>query len=120
MMTYSVIWIRSPESGPNTPLPTGCDLRYLCPGQAFPAKTPGDYAAIVLDLPLPGWTAAELLEQAQRTYPDTPILIRDSHISVADAVRLAHLGASRFLTADQDLLVVLEQLIEEGRAKDLA
>src|SRR3954466_4559148 len=113
MKTCPVIWIRSPESDPNRPLPMGYDLHYLTPGQAFPAITSAIYAAIVLELPLPGWTAAELLEQAQRTYPDTPVLIRDSEISVAEAVRLAHLGAFRFLTADQDSSAVLDQLIEE-------
>src|SRR5437763_16443541 len=121
MGTYPVIWIRSSEQTANDrQFLGGCDLRYLSPGQCFPVIAHGDCAAIVLDFPLPGWTAAELLEEAQRTCPGTPVLICDPYISVGDAVRLAHLGAWSFLTAGQDPLVVLHQIIEEHRGKDLS
>jgi DNA-binding NtrC family response regulator len=121
MQTNTVIWISDPGQAAGSPQhPTGWQLRYLSPDQAFRANARGECAAIVLDSPVPGWSPAELLEEAQRTYPGTPVLIRDSQVSLGDAVRLAHLGAEHFLTVDQDPFLVLEQVIEERRGRDLS
>jgi hypothetical protein len=61
MGTYPVIWIRDPEGAASNPQhPTGWDMQYLSPNQAFPVIAEGDFAAVVLDCPVPGWTAAGL------------------------------------------------------------
>ena len=69
--------------------------------EAIEALAVAGYAAIVLDLPLPGWTAPTLLEAVQRTTPGVPVLARDLQASVTEAVQLAHLGISQFLPAGE-------------------
>src|SRR5882724_10043504 len=114
MDTYQVIWIRdSVGIGSGAQHPVESSIRYLPPGQAIPAITQCNCAAVVLECPIVGWTTAELLEEVQRARPEVQVLIRDLGISLHEAVRLARLGAHRFLPADEDPFLVLEQVIEE-------
>ena len=79
-----------------------------------------EFDAIVLDFPIPGWSPAELLEQAQRLAPQTPILIRDPQATLSDVVRLTRLGIHQFLAGGEDAFGPLEEAIRERRAQDLA
>ena len=80
----------------------------------------GDCAAIVLDFPIDGWTPSRLLEQVKRAAPHVPVLVRDPHVTVSDAVRLARQGAWQVLGAGEDPAAAIEEAIQERSAADLA
>src|ERR1035437_3339789 len=88
--------------------------------EAIEVLAVADYAAIVLDLPLPGWQAATLLEAVQRAAPGVPVLARDLQTSIGEAVRLAHLGIHQFLPAGESAVGLIDQAIEDRRRGDLA
>src|SRR5438270_12944316 len=99
MGKYRVIWIRDPQEALiRPPDPERWSVLYMSPEQAFPAMPRGDWTGIVLDCPLPGWTVAELLDEAHRNCPGIPVLIRDLGVSPGEAVRLPPLGADRLVT----------------------
>jgi DNA-binding NtrC family response regulator len=52
--------------------------------------------------------------------PGTPVLIHDPEASPSDAIRLARLGASQFLSSDGDAVALVDQAREERRERDLA
>jgi len=79
-----------------------------------------EFDAIVLDFPIPGWSPAELLEQAQRLAPQTPVLIRDPQATLSDAVRLTRLGSRQLLAGGEDPFQPLEEVIQERLAHNLA
>ncbi len=122
MGSKQVLWISArPELPADWPHhPAVWNIEILAPGAAIEALAVADYAAIVLDLPLPGWTAATLLEAVQRAAPGVPVLARDPRASVGEAVRLAHLGIHQFLPADETAFELIDQAIEDGRRGDLA
>ncbi len=93
----------------------GLDRRNPGGPEAIDALAVTDYAAIVLELPYPGWRSADLLEAVQRAAPGVPILARDPDISVGEAVQLAHLGLKQFLPAEGDGFGLIDQVIEDGR-----
>ena len=82
---------------------------------AVRALAVADYAAVVLNLPIPGWTAPVLLNAVQRAAPGIPVLARDPNASLADAVRLAHLGICQFLPVGVGAVDLIDQAIEDGR-----
>ena len=82
---------------------------------AVRALAVADYAAVVLNLPIPGWTAPVLLNAVQRAAPGIPVLARDPNASLADAVRLAHLGICQFLPMGVGAVDLIDQAIEGGR-----
>ena len=88
--------------------------------EAIEVLAVADYAAIVLDLPLPGWQAATLLEAVQRAAPGVPVLARDLQTSIGEAVRLAHFGIHQFLPAGESAVGLIDQAIEDRRRGDLA
>jgi DNA-binding NtrC family response regulator len=55
------------------------------------------FNVVIACFPLPDWTAEELLEEIQRINSLIPVMIRDAHGSIADAVRLTRLGAWHYL-----------------------
>jgi len=79
-----------------------------------------DLDAIVLDFPLQGWTARELWDALQQVAPGVPVLIRDPHATLHEAVRLARLGVYQFLTEAEDPYQLIEQAVESRRAANLA
>src|ERR1022692_338587 len=88
--------------------------------EAISALAVADYAAIVLNLPISGWTAPTLVEAVQRAAPGVPVLARDPNASVAEAVQLAHLGIYQFLPAGESAFGLIDQAIEDRRRGDLA
>ncbi len=122
MGSTQVLWISAatalPSDWPHHPAVWNIEIQP--PDQAIEALAVADYAAIVLDLPLPGWTAATLLETVQRAAPGVPVLARDPGASVGDAVQLAHLGIYQFLPAGDSAFHLIDQAIEDGRRGDLA
>jgi DNA-binding NtrC family response regulator len=121
MGPYNIIWISDPASTPAARIdrPAAWSIQFLRPEDAPLALASGKWAAIVLECPVPGWSAAALLEEIQRHAPHTPILIRDGEVSPSEAVRLAHLGAREFLSPDSDPFPSIEEVIEEHRRRDV-
>ncbi len=122
MGSTQVLWISAqptlPAAWPHHPAVWNIEIQPA--GEAIEALAVADYAAIVLDLPLPGWTAATLLEAVQRAAPGVPVLARDPEASVCEAVQLAHLGVYQFLPAGESAFGLIEQAMEDGRRGDLA
>ena len=57
-----------------------------------------EFDVVVASFPLPDWTSeAALLEELQRVQPSTPVVIQSPHATVAEVVRLMHLGAFHVL-----------------------
>ncbi|HEY1241656.1 MAG TPA: sigma-54 dependent transcriptional regulator [Bryobacteraceae bacterium] len=80
------------------------------------------FDAVILQIPIPHWTAEALLEQVRRLAPGTPAFVRDPEAGVADAVRLVRVGADGVLPGDhRDAALILEairQHRQNSRAKE--
>jgi DNA-binding NtrC family response regulator len=113
MESQKILWI-SALRGPAEAAP-GLPARWLTefrqPEDAVEALHHNTYDAVVLDFPIPQWSAAEVLEPIRRLAPGTPVFIRDSEATLSDAVRLGHLGADQFLEAGADVAGQIEQAI---------
>jgi DNA-binding NtrC family response regulator len=122
MGSTQVLWISAqPELPADWPhRPAVWNVEILPADEAIEALAVAGYAAIVLDLPLPGWTAPTLLEAVQRAAPGVPVLARDPKASVGDAVQLAHLGIYQFLPAGENAFGLIDLAIADGRRGDLA
>ena len=76
--------------------------------------------AVLAGFPLAGWTPAEVLEEVARVHPAAPVVVADPECTVADAVRLARLGAFAVLDGacgPDEMLDQLEAAVEEGRLR---
>ncbi|MCX6629905.1 MAG: sigma-54 dependent transcriptional regulator [Candidatus Solibacter sp.] len=122
MGSMQVLWISArPELPADWPRhPALWNIEIQPADEAIEALAVADYAAVVLDLPVPGWTAAMLLEAVQRAAPGVPVLARDPKASVGDAVQLAHLGIYQFLPAGENACGLIDLAIADGRRGDLA
>jgi DNA-binding NtrC family response regulator len=121
MGTYQLTWIHDPESGGAPPdPPAGWNLRPLGPDDAVALLPGADCHAVVLDCPIPGWTAEVLLEAIRRAAPAVPVLLRDPAATPSAAVRLARLGIHQILPPGEDPFPALEAAVEEHRRGDLA
>src|SRR5438067_1730395 len=122
MNNHQVLWISAlPELPADWPChPSSWNLDLARPEEGLDALGDTDYAAIVLDFPIPDWTPAELLEQVQRVARGVPVLMRDPAASLSDAVRLAHLGVYGFLESGEQGWAAIERAIEERHNRDLA
>jgi DNA-binding NtrC family response regulator len=122
MGSTQVLWISAeaelPAEWPHHPAVWNIEIQPA--DEAVAALAVADYAAIVLNLPIPGWTAPTLLEAVRRAAPGVPVLARDPKASVAEAVQLAHLGIYQFLPADESAFGIIDQAIEDARLGDLA
>lgn len=75
------------------------------------------FDVILINSPVPGWPADELLEELRRVRPDVPVVIRDPFADLAEAVRLTKLGAFHFLhraVPPNELLALLKTAHEFG------
>src|ERR1019366_7293987 len=122
MGSTQVLWISTEPALPaDWPChPAVWDIEIQPADEAIDALAVTDYAAIVLDLRLPGWTAATLLEAVQRAAPCVPVLAWDPKVSVREAVQLAHLGLHQFLPQGESAFGIIDQAIEDRRRGDLA
>jgi DNA-binding NtrC family response regulator len=122
MGSTQVLWISTEPALPaDWPChPAVWDIEIQPADEAIDALAVTDYAAIVLDLRLPGWTAATLLEAVQRAAPGVPVLAWDPKASVGEAVQLAHLGLHQFLPSGESAFLMIDQAIEDRRRGDLA
>ncbi len=121
-MGTQVLWISTepalPADWPHHPAVWNIEIQPA--DEAIDALAVTDYAAIVLDLRLPGWTAATLLEAVQRAAPGVPVLAWNPNVSVSEAVQLAHLGLHQFLPAGESAFGMIDQAVEDRRLGDLA
>jgi DNA-binding NtrC family response regulator len=92
----------------------------LSPEEALEVLSLREFSAVILSFPAPGWAPCDLLEAVRRLAPSVPVLIRDPHASVFDAIRLVRLGAHQFLPEGDQAIAQIEQAIEERRTRDLA
>src|ERR1035441_8535567 len=115
MGSTQVLWISAepalPADWPHHPAVWNIEIQPA--DEAIEALAVADYAAIVLDLPLPGWSARTLLEAVQRAAPGVPVLARDHTASIGEAVQLAHLGIHQFLPAGVGAFGLIDQVIED-------
>ena len=122
MGSTQILWISAepalPADWPHHPAVWNIEIQPA--DEAIEALAVADYAAIVLDLPHPGWTAPTLLEAVQRAAPGVPVLARDPMASIGEAVRLAHLGIHQFLPAGESAFGLIDQAVEDRRRGDLA
>ena len=121
MGTYQITWICEPDrvdtASPQSP--AGWSVQYLGSDDALALLATGDCDAVVLDCPIPGWTAETLLEEVRRSVPEIPVLMRDPAATPASAVRLAHLGVRQFLGGAEDPFPAIEAVVEEHRRSSL-
>src|SRR4051794_29626138 len=97
MASHRVMWICNPAAAAATQDRPGWEVQVLGPDQGLSLLASGRYAALVLDCPIPGWTATGLLEEIQSTEAATPVVVRDPGATLADAVHMARLGIQQFL-----------------------
>jgi DNA-binding NtrC family response regulator len=64
---------------------------------ALDAVANSSYDAVLVDFPLPDWSAEDWLEEALRVNAAVPVLIREREPSFDRAVRLTRLGAFHYL-----------------------
>ena len=85
-------------------------------------RSPGA-AVVFAEFPLAGCEPADLVEAIHEASPHTPVLIRDSQGTVADAVRLVRLGAGHFMSGpldENELIGQLESAAEQLRVSAIA
>jgi len=122
MGVYEIIWICDPNRGwgaATVPGP-GWNVQFLDPGDALSTLPGMECTAVVLDLPVPGWTPGELLEAVQSCVTGIPVLVRDPAATPVSAACLSQFGTVKFLSCDQDPAQALEAAMAENRAGDLA
>src|SRR5258705_1738379 len=122
MGIYDITWICDPDrEGVTRPVPpAGWNVQFVHPDDARTLLPGTECAAVVLDYPLPGWHAADLLEEVQRSIPGVPVLMRDPAATPASAVRLARLGVQHFLLTGEDPFAAIEAIVKDHRSADLA
>lgn len=80
------------------------------------------FAAVVLDLRLPGMDGLELLRWLMTDGPATPVLMISAHGEIADAVGALQLGARDYLVKPfdpEELLIRLRTVIEDERRRHI-
>jgi len=87
---------------------------------ALPDVSRDSHFAVVLDAPISGPLAVDVLERARRAGPEVPVLIHDPSASLSDAVRLARLGVWQFLPGDEEAVALLDGVREELRTSSTA
>jgi DNA-binding NtrC family response regulator len=117
MAQKPVLWIGSHL--PATGAAGAWHIDARSPGTGLEELRPGCHAAAVLDFPVPGWTAARLLEAVRRAAPGVPVIVRDPAAGLAEAVRLARMGAWP-CAPDDDVFKLLEEALREQAGGDLA
>ncbi len=123
MSATKILWIRSSQARPaveHRSPPATWTVERLEPAAGLDRLLHQDYAAVVLDFPIPDWSPPLLVEQVRRLALGAPILVRDSSATLNDAVRLAHLGVHGFLAPPGEEYPQIERLLERHHSRSLA
>jgi DNA-binding NtrC family response regulator len=92
-------------------------------GDAYEARRriqAGPHRVILTDLRLPAGSGFDVLEAAQESDPEAPVIVMTAFGTVEEAVRAMKQGASDFLTKPVDtdhLLLLLDRAVEQRRAQ---
>ena len=104
MAPKPVLWIgsgRPPDSDPAR------RIEVLEPEQALANLPDREYRAIVLDFPLPGWTADSLLHVVRRLAPGTAVLVREA--GSREGVTALSAAGTTWCANEEDVLRHLDQ-----------
>ena len=74
--------------------------------------------AVILDLTMPGRSGLEVLEEARRLRPKTPVLVLTAYPEAQFAVRSFKLGASGYLTkqsVSDELVTAIQRILAGGK-----
>jgi DNA-binding NtrC family response regulator len=108
-----VLWISEfPDMLPATP--PGVELVVVAGGvNGIETLRLQEFPVAVLSVPVADWNTAELLEELMRVRPACAVLVHDPTATLADAARLARIGASHVLgeiPPPEDFQALLEGL----------
>jgi DNA-binding NtrC family response regulator len=113
MEAQRVLWINAAGSAELSAVTAAWRTAFRPPAAALNELHNQYFDAILLDCPIPPWLPGELLEQVRMLAPGAPVLIRHPQATLADAVRLARMGAYQVLGDGEDPRVCLEQALGE-------
>jgi DNA-binding NtrC family response regulator len=89
----------------------GWEITCETPAGAFNLLKNNQFDAVILQFPIPHWTAPTLAAQMLSAIRDTPLVIRDPEATVADAVQLVRQGVDGMLNGDPwDAEVILDAI----------
>ena len=122
MEVYEILWICDPDRvrEPQIIPPPTWNVQFLDPDAALAILPGTEGAAVVLELPVPGWTTAALLEAVQSCAPGMPVFLRDPHTTRFSEAPRAPSRTLQFLSCEVDPFQALEAAMEENRRSDLA
>jgi DNA-binding NtrC family response regulator len=97
-----ILWITTQDEPPADwhPLESHCQIIPVQPEAAFSLLKAESVDVIVVNTPLDGWTAAEVLEELRCIDASVPVIVRDPQPTLAEAVGLTKAGAFHILKAD--------------------
>ncbi len=81
-----------------------------------------EFAAVFLDLAMPGAGGLEVLERIAESWPDVPVVMMSGQATLGDAVQATRLGAFQFLEkplTPEAVLITLKSALELRRQRDL-
>ena len=111
MAQLRILWVNAGYSIHASDTPAGWENICQSPAGAFNILKNKHFDAIVLQLPIPHWTALGLFSQIRVVAGGTPVIVRDPEATVSDAVRLARQGVDGMLTGDEkDATLILEAI----------
>jgi DNA-binding NarL/FixJ family response regulator len=87
-------------------------------GEAINLLIQRDWDLVLLDLNMPGRSGLEVLEQAKRLRPKTPVLVLTAYPEAQFAVRSFKLGASGYLTkqsVSDELVTAVKRILAGGK-----
>jgi two-component system, NarL family, invasion response regulator UvrY len=87
-------------------------------GEAISRLTENEWDLVLLDINMPGRDGLEVLEEARRLRPKTPVLVLTSYPEEEFAVRAFKLGAAGYLTkqgASDELITAARRILAGGK-----
>jgi DNA-binding NarL/FixJ family response regulator len=87
-------------------------------GEAINLLIKEDWDLVLLDINMPGRSGLEVLEQAKRLRPKTPVLVLTSYPEEQFAVRAFKLGASGYITklsVSDELITAVQRVLAGGK-----
>jgi DNA-binding NarL/FixJ family response regulator len=87
-------------------------------GEAINLLIKQDWDLVLLDINMPGRSGLEVLEQARRLRPKTPVLVLTSYPEEQFALRAFKLGASGYITKQSvtdELITAVQRVLAGGR-----